>query len=270
MTSRVRIVFSDVDGTLIGKSGAIPQRVFDAAGKLRARGIPGALCSGRPALGTTLDDARKLGPDGFHVFQNGASVIQLPGMEATSRHFEQPAVERLIARARETQQFLELYSDTEYVFTGAERYAREHTHLLGIPFTQRPLSELTGPVVRAQWIVPHADAPALREELQREFPELETTASTSPLMPESHFVMLTLRGVNKASAVAAVCARLGIPLEAAMFVGDGDNDVAPMQRVGWPVAMGIASDAARAAGKHHVGDVEDGAAAEAFELALRD
>jgi Cof subfamily protein (haloacid dehalogenase superfamily) len=269
-TGRVQHVFTDVDGTLIGSSGEASARVWDAARRLRDRGIPISICSGRPAVGIALAYGERLGPGAFHSFQNGASILHLGTGESISQTMRPETVARLEARQAKSGQLLELYSDTEYAFAGPENHAIAHTRLLGIPFHRSPFSALKNPVVRAQWIVPHADAPALGADLSDDFPELEVTQSTSPLMPDIHFVMLTLRGVNKASAVELICARQGISLQQAMFVGDGDNDVAPMRRVGSPVAMGNASEKCKAAAREHVGDVEDGALADALLLALRE
>ncbi|MEO7111239.1 MAG: HAD-IIB family hydrolase [Polyangiaceae bacterium] len=265
---RVRLVFTDVDGTLVGSSNAVPQRVWDAAKQLTDSGIGLAICSGRAAFGATLDYAQRLRPNGFHAFQNGASILHLGTGESISQPISPDSVENLIARAHRAAQFVELYADQSFAYEGAASIAEAHARLLGVPFQSRPLSDLKSPVVRVQWIVPHAETKELIAELDARHSDLEITSSTSPLMPRIDFVMLTVRGVNKASAVATIAAREDIPLENVMFVGDGDNDVAPMLRVGFPVAMSNASNDARAAAKHHVGSVDDGAAAEAFELAL--
>lgn len=42
---------------------------------------------------------------------------------------------------------------------------------------------------------------------------------------------------DKATAVAAICAEIGVPLSAAAFVGNDINDVPAMQLVGVPVAV---------------------------------
>src|SRR5688572_25586756 len=77
----IRLVGIDVDGTLVGASGQVLPIVWEAAARAREKGIHLALCSGRPAFGLALDYARQLDASGWHVFQNGASVLHL----ATSR-----------------------------------------------------------------------------------------------------------------------------------------------------------------------------------------
>ena len=53
---------------------------WEAAARARARGIRLALCTGRPAFGLARGFAERLDGGGWHVFQNGASVVRLPGV----------------------------------------------------------------------------------------------------------------------------------------------------------------------------------------------
>ncbi len=76
-TSTIRLIGIDVDGTLVGTGGSIHPRVWEAVEHARGRGIHLALCSGRPAFGLALDYARRLEPTGWHIFQNGSSILNL-------------------------------------------------------------------------------------------------------------------------------------------------------------------------------------------------
>jgi hydroxymethylpyrimidine pyrophosphatase-like HAD family hydrolase len=96
---------------------------------------------------------------------------------------------------------------------------------------------------------------------------LTLSHSLSPVMPDTSFLNVTPEGVDKGAAVRAVAEEYGVPLERVMMVGDGANDVPVMRIVGFPVAMGNAEPAARAAACHHVGDVDEGGLVEALELA---
>src|SRR5918912_1929288 len=95
------LVCIDVDGTLVGSSGTVAPETWAAAERARAHGMRLAICSGRPAFGTTREYAERLDPDGWHVFQNGASVVHLPSSEWRSVPLAAPAVDRLVDRARE-------------------------------------------------------------------------------------------------------------------------------------------------------------------------
>ena len=265
----IRLVCIDVDGTLVGSSGVVHPDVWRAAERARAAGIRLAICSGRPAFGVTGDYARRLDAGGWHIFQNGASVVHLPTGRSLSARLAPETVAMLVDRAHRARRLLELYTDHDYAFESPSAAATEralaHAALLGVPFDPRPFASLRGAVVRAQWLVPHAELDAVVVEPH---PGLEVSPSTSPAMPDTRFVNLTPAGVDKGSAVRAVAAEYGLPLAEVMFVGDGWNDAAAMRLVGCPVAMANAEPEARLAARRCVAHVDEGGLVEALELAL--
>lgn len=260
----VRLICIDVDGTLVGSSGTVLPAIWSAVERVRSAGIRLALCSGRPAFGITRDYAARLDPQGWHVFQNGASVLHLSSGESRSSRIADATVALLIERARRTGRTLELYTDKEYAVESSSERARAHARLLGVPFTPRPFDSLTGAIVRAQWVVGLEEEAVLREP----HPELTVSSSTSPVMPDTRFINLTPAGVDKASAVLLVAAQYGVPPAEVMMVGDGANDLGALRAVGFPVAMGNAEPEVRAATRARVGHVDEAGLAEALLLAL--
>jgi len=254
----------DVDGTLVGSDGAVPEDVWPAVKRVRLGGVHVALCSGRPAFGITRGFAQRLDPDGWHVFQNGASILNVATGESRSRTLAPAAVQRLVSRARETGRVLELYTDEDYAVESTLPRAREHARLLGVPFRPRDLLSLDGPIVRAQWVVAPEETDAILAEAQ---PDLTLSRSLSPVMPGTAFVGMTPAGVDKASGVRAVAEAYRVPLDRVMMVGDAENDLGAMRMVGWPVAMGNAEPAVRSAARRTVGHVDDGGLVEALALA---
>lgn len=261
----IELVCIDVDGTLVGSAGTVDPGAWAAAGRARAAGLRLCLCSGRPAFGVSLSYAQRLDPRGWHVFQNGASVLHLETGASCSARIATEVLAELVARARASGRVLELYADREYAVEIPTERARRHAELLEVPFAPRPFESLGAPVVRAQWVLAVDEAPAV---LAEPHPGLELSPSTSPVMPGTVFVNMTPRGVDKGTGVAAVAEAYGVPLERVMMVGDGGNDVPALSRVGVPVAMGNAEPAAQAAARIHVGDVDRGGLMEALELAI--
>jgi Cof subfamily protein (haloacid dehalogenase superfamily) len=261
----VRLLFTDVDGTLVGSSGSVHPAIWPAAERAREAGIILVVCSGRPAFGIARDLAARLSPSGWHVFQNGASVVHLAGGQSLSARVAPEVVAMLVQRARATGRILELYTDDELAVEVDSPRTRAHADLLGIPFRTRPFESLTGDIVRAQWLAAISDTDVI---LADPHPGLEVVPSTSPVMPDSVFVNMTPAGVDKGTAVRRVAAELGVALAEAMYVGDGLNDVSAMGLVGHPVAMANAEEGAREAATRMVADVDDGGLAEALELAL--
>jgi Cof subfamily protein (haloacid dehalogenase superfamily) len=261
----IRLVCIDVEGTLVGSSGVVLPQIWEAADRLRTTGVRLALSSGRPAFGTAREYARRLDAEGWHVFQNGASVLHLPTARSLSEAIPAPALAVLLERARGTARVLELYTDTEYAVEADAPRARKHASLLGIPFALRPFASLEGTVVRAQWLLAHEETAKVMGEPHQ---GLDALPSSSPLMPDTTFVNFTKTGVGKASGVRRVAEEYGVSLDEVMFVGDDTNDVGAMRQVGWPVAMGNAVPAVSDLARVRVGHVDDGGLAEALALAL--
>jgi len=132
MTAAIQLIGVDVDGTLVGASGEVLPVVWDAALRARESGIHVALCSGRPAFGVALEYARRLDPSGWHIFQNGASIVHLGSDRSLSVAIPPAPIKTLIEAARSNQRVLELYGDSDYVTESASAWAREHAQLLGI------------------------------------------------------------------------------------------------------------------------------------------
>jgi Cof subfamily protein (haloacid dehalogenase superfamily) len=261
----VRLVCVDVDGTLIGTSGVVEPVVWEAAARARAAGILLAVCSGRPGFGVTRTLAEQVDPEGWHCFQNGASVLHLASGRSRSAPLDAETIAMLVERARRATRTLELYSDDDYVTESQAELAFRHATLLGLPFAPRPYDSLRPPVVRAQWLLSDAEAEAV---LAEPHPGLEVSPSTAPTMPGSVFVNLTRTGVDKGSAVRTIAAAYEVALGDVMYVGDGFNDTPALRIVGWPVAMANAEPLARELARWRVGHVDDGGVVEALDLAL--
>ncbi len=262
----VRLVTIDVDGTLVGSSGVVSPKVWAAAERARALGVRLAIASGRPAFGTTREHAHRLDPSTWHVFQNGASVVDVGRGATKSTPMPKAVVRELVERRIRHGRCLELYTDGSWASEGDEGLARAHAGLLGVSYEPRTLNALEGDVVRAQWLV---DDETLAVVLAEPHEGLEMVSSTSPVMPGIRFVNLTARGVSKASAIRAIAEDYAISLDDVMHVGDSGNDREALETVGWPVAMANAEPEIHAVAKHRVGHVDDGGASEAIELAIR-
>lgn len=259
----IEIVCIDVDGTLVGARGEVSDAVWRAADDARTRGVHLVLCSGRPAFGVTRTYAERLDANGWHVFQNGASVMDLGSGDTRSRAIPPALVSMLVERSRQLQRPLELYTDATYAVELDTPRTRAHAALLGVPFERRDLRSLREPVVRAQWLVSHAEA---EQVLAEPHDGLTLSHSLSPVMPDASFINVTPDGVDKAFAVRLVAETYGVPLERVMMVGDSANDISTMRIVGMAVAMGNAEPGVRDVATTHVATVDEDGLAEALAL----
>jgi Cof subfamily protein (haloacid dehalogenase superfamily) len=261
----VKLVCIDIDGTLLGTEGRVAERVWPAAARLARAGVHLAICTGRPAFGVARALAERLAPAGWHIFQNGASIMHFASRESRSAPLAPEVVAKLKARARSTGRILELYTDHGYAVESSSERAARHAELLGVPFVARSLDAIEEPIVRAQWLLPLQELDTVMSESHH---GCEVGPSTAPDMSDTYFVNLTPPGIDKASGVRVLASTYGCALSDVMFVGDGQNDLPAMRIVGSAVAMGNADPAVRAFAQHQVADVDSGGLADALALAL--
>jgi Cof subfamily protein (haloacid dehalogenase superfamily) len=261
----IGLVGIDVDGTLIGKSGQVAPRVWEAVELARAKGIRLALCSGRPAFGRAVEYARRLDARGWHAFQNGASIVNLPTGQSRSVPLPPEAVTTFIAKARTDGAVLELYSDRDWVEESSAPWAVAHAELLGVRFEPRTFESLDGPVVRAQWLLTSEQA---TQFMSQPHPGLEVSQSTSPLMPGTQFVGFTRDGVSKASAMRTIAREYGIAMQNVMYIGDSGNDIPALRVVGHAIAMANSDPAVLEVAERVVAHVDDGGVADALRIAI--
>jgi Cof subfamily protein (haloacid dehalogenase superfamily) len=258
------LVCLDVDGTLVGHSGSPTAGVWAAAARARADGIHLAICTARLGLGSAWEWATRLDPDGWHMFQTGASIMHTASGETRSTPLPTGAVAAGEAIAADQGWVFEVYADTDYTVDDAASVAVSHAALLGVPFVRRPFDDLRGVPLRMQYIVTDADV----DRACTLVPEgCVASSATSPIIPGFHFVSVTDASVSKASGVVALAAILELTLDQVMMVGDGQNDVSALEVAGHPVAMGNAHSDALAVAKYVVADVEHDGVAEALDLA---
>lgn len=259
------LVFIDVDGTLVGAGGEPTDVVWAAARAAVAAGVHLSICTARIAIGPTWAWAQHLDPNGWQIFQSGASLIHTGTGETRSTPLPAAAADWCRTVAADHDWTLELYSDRDYVVDADNHFAVDHAGLLGVPFVRRPLDDLAGDIVRAQFVVPLAVA----EDIQSAAADqpCEAHYADSPVMPGAAFVSITAPGVNKIAAIRHLADLSGVDVAEVMMVGDGQNDLGAIQAVGHGVAMGNAHPAVLKSARYRVATVADDGLAEALRLA---
>ncbi|MEM7095135.1 MAG: Cof-type HAD-IIB family hydrolase [Actinomycetota bacterium] len=258
------LICIDVDGTLVGSTHEPTDAVWAAAAAAVDRGQHLALSTARGAFGVTIDYARRLDPDGWHIFHNGASLVHTGSGEVRSTPLPEGVVEVAAEVSERNGWVLEVYSADDYVADTAADPAIEHAAMLGLEHRARPLTDLEGEIVRVQFVVPLEVVKWVQTEMAGL--GIDVVSATSPVMPGTAFVSCTTSGVTKGTAIEAIAAELGTTAERAMMVGDGHNDLDAVQTAGYGVAMGNAVAALKDAARYVVADVDDDGLVEALEL----
>lgn len=229
---RVRLVASDMDGTLLDEDSLLPSETFALIRDLRKRGVRFAAASGR-RFDTLRDFFSPVGEFVDFVASNGAQVVadgELVGREVFS-HLALTRLAQVTARF-DTMHLVLFDSIRSFLLESEENYGREIDKDLPEPLV---VGVMPGPGVNVVKASVYCDESPLDMAyiLTRELGEDFVFAPSG-----KRWIDVMQRGVNKATGIGQVMARYGISPEEVMAFGDSMNDYEILRMVGFPCAMG--------------------------------
>ena len=255
----IKLVVSDVDGTMVTRQKLLTPATIAAAHRLREAGINLALVSSRPPRGMAFltMDLGLTGPLGGF---NGATILTPDGAVLEERFVPEAAVRTSLALFEERAVSPWLFADNQWFIKdfGADYVARER---MTVRFEPQVVDDFTPYLARCGKVVgASADfdrLAACETELQG---LLGTTANAH--RSQSYYLDITNPSADKGTAVQAFAGWYGVDLDHICVLGDQHNDV-PMFRVaGHSIAMGNApAEVAAEAKLHTASNEEDGWAA---------
>lgn len=231
----MNIVFLDLDGTVIGSNG-VSERTWSACEALRPTHHL-VVCTGRTGSGVALEIAKRLAPEGVHIFENGGFICRATGDVLFESALDPQDIETMISHAEGVDATLEFYTAAGVFSNRQHPDCDEHARVLEIEVLAADLREVARNhrVIRAHWIMrPEGVDAALDFELQNS----ERGVASSPVLPLNVFASVTAKGVSKGSAAKWVAENLNVPLEKTWAVGDAESDRPVLEVVAHPRVMG--------------------------------
>ena len=245
----IRLIASDMDGTLLDGQGRISPRTMRALKMAQEKGVIFSMCTGRfPAHCRAM--ARAEGLSCSIIASNGCAVFDGVSQRMVAEHMMDAAAARMAQEIADRYPieyritmpgcFLdrnEANGDGGGYFQQITRIMLQDYHVEHVCGSANVRAMLIKPVYKVYLFkFPDQQARArAREELQQ-VPGAYVTSSGSlnlEVMPQ---------GVDKGTGLAELAAFYGIPLENVMVFGDYDNDLPMFRRAGYPVAMGNATE----------------------------
>lgn len=240
--SSVRLLVSDVDGTLVNHAKEITPNSIDAIHRLRAAGVAFAIVSSRAPSGVRALLAHVTAPTSFGAF-NGGVVVDGEGREIRRVVIDAETVRRAVG-------IIDAHGVDAWAFTDEAWFARTtdspHARRERIASAMEPTSwpAASGVPEGVAKLTAVSDDAAVLATVESELREaLGDSASIS--RSQSYYIDLTSPQANKGEAVRAIAAALGVPLSATAVIGDGLNDLPMFEVAGRSIAMGNASEAVK-------------------------
>ena len=257
----MRLVASDIDGTILGHDGKISDRTVRAFHACRDAGLELVFVTGRPPRWLhPLQD--QLGHTGTVICSNGAVVWDLEAARLLSaRTLDLDAVfevRRIIKRLRPSALFA---AETLTGFHLEPGFIENGSSELLADFTPAPLhTTLTEADAVAKFLAIVREGTA-DEFLAEVTPAVAHLAAATHSAPKMALLELSLPGVNKAVALAEYASSLGIGAADVVAVGDMPNDIEMLRWAGHGYAMASGHpEAIRAAGRQAPHFDDDGVA----------
>jgi len=245
-----RLLFLDLDGTLLNDAKQITHGNKEALERTLQRGHGVIIATGRP-LKSALALARRLEldqPGCYTIAYNGAKVYDWSKQETIfSRTHEIPPVLRVFEKANKMGEHIQTY-DSEDVLVepqGDDEAVRRYCQMVGMTFrviddVRKDLKE--NPVKCLAINYEKKDGLLQMQDWIREsMPEVDCFFSCE------QFLEIVPKGMNKGEAVKMLCNLLGVEIENAVAVGDAANDLAMLKAAGIGVAMCNGSEEVKAA-----------------------
>jgi len=267
----IRLIATDMDGTLLADDGRIPPENIRAIRAAQERGITVALATGRFPENAYL----KLLDQGLScpiMGENGANIVDEHlrplAMHAMETEAAKRALEILLASGAACFIFGHRCVCTTRL---DDRHHSELSHgdrarALGITYYHGPdaARELVSGPVHKFYVCNNVPLEPIREQLQT-VPGLWITRSGD------YNIEVMPQGIDKGHGLREYAGYLGVPMSQVMALGDHDNDAPMLRAAGWGVAMANASEEAKKAARYVTADYRACGFARALEkYALKD
>jgi len=242
--SRIELVVSDLDGTLLTGEKAVTAPVQAAVATLRASGVAFSIISARPPSGM-LWVAQLLGLAAPMGGFNGGTLLWPDGTPIATHTLPPPAYAKALALLDRPGVMLWAFhkgvwhaKTLDGIYTPREMAATKQE-----PTLTPDLALLAEGVDKL--IAISSDLP-LMAQLESELgTALSGQACVS--LSQNHMLDITAMAANKGEGVAAIARHVGVDMAHVAVLGDQRNDMAMFARAGLAIAMGQASPAVQAA-----------------------
>jgi Cof subfamily protein (haloacid dehalogenase superfamily) len=237
--TRIALVISDVDGTLLTRDKVLTDKAARAARQLQDSGVGFTIVSSRPTIGMRflIEPLRITLPIGSF---NGSSITD-PQLNPIEQHLIPTSA------AQRSLKVLNQFKVDIWLFTNDKWLTRNRDGEYN-PLEKRAIK--TDPVIVEDFapylsaackIVGSTSDAALLQRCENAIQQALGTQALA-VRSQSYYLDITPPGYDKGTFVEAIARRMGVPTDAVAAIGDMHNDLAMFRKCGMSIAMGNATD----------------------------
>jgi len=264
--TRIALVVSDVDGTLLTKDKTLTDGAKGAVWRLHEAGIGFTITSSRPTLGMRflIEPLSITLPIGAF---NGSSIVD-PQLKPVEQHLiPVAAVQHCLDVLNEFGVDIWLFTNDLWLTRNGDGEYVPHEKR-AIRADPTVVADFTPYLASACKIVGASADAALLQRCEIAMQQALGAQATA-VRSQTYYLDVTPPGRNKGTFVQTMAGRLGIPLDAVATIGDMQNDLAMFRTSGVSFAMGNATDDVKKAATHVTASNEDEGFARAMEIILK-
>lgn len=238
----IKLVVSDVDGTIVRTDKSLAPSTIAAAKRLQEAGVKLSVVSARPPRGMAYIQ-ETLGLTGPLAGFNGGRMLGPDGAVLSEHLVPEAAVRTALGLFAARGVFPFVFSGDAWLVRGLDGPHVEHErHTVRfdpvVVDSFEPYAALVSKLVGVS-----DDAPMLAE-VEAELQLLIDDAATVK-RSQTYYLDLTASEANKGNAIKLLAQVEGIDVEDIAVIGDMENDVPMFAVAGFSVAMGNATDAVK-------------------------
>lgn len=264
--TRIKLVVSDVDGTLLTKDKILTEASQRAARQLHDAGIGFTIVSSRPTIGMGFLVAPLAITLPIGAF-NGSSIVD-PALKPIEQHLIPPdTVKRVLDVLAEFGTDIWVFTNEQWLTRNPDGEYVDH-EIKAIKHDPTIIPDFAPYLARACKIVGASSNPELLARCEAAM-QAAVGATATAVRSQTYYLDVTPPGFDKGTFVTDMAKRLGICLSEVAAIGDMQNDLPMFAKSGVSFAMGNASDDVKKRATHATASNEEDGWAKAMEVVLR-
>lgn len=264
-----KVVFLDVDGTLINKEGVIPESAKEAIHKAQGNGHKMVVCSGR-SLFQVPQMLIDLGFSG--IIAAAGAYVEAEGKEIYHATIDEEH-RKLVTNYLKKNKFIFCFQTDSGIVTSAENKEKLINNLKDMGVTENYMAQIVGEFHiqddvwnndREEKAI-YYDAPFPVERVNADLQPYFDTVQLSLAGADDYCGEIGINGIHKATGMQMYLDYVGISRENSIAIGDGPNDFQMLEYANIGVAMGNAKEEVKKRANIVTDDIDENGIYNAFQ-----